>query len=135
MRRSRPILRWTLALTLSAGMLAVGQGRRPGRGESSPGAGRQSKTQQQNSPAGLLPTFAGTIHGVDSKLLTLDVPGENLLEFHCSKKTRYWDGAKKLKSADFKPGTLVAVEARRFPDGSLDAVNVRIDRPKPAPAN
>ena len=93
------------------------------------------QAQQKKLPVELLPTFLGTIHGVDSKLLTLDVPGENLLEFHCSKKTRYWDGAKKLKSADFKPGMNVAVEARRFPDGSLDAVNVRIDRPKPAPEN
>jgi len=80
-----------------------------------------------------MPNFAGTIRGIDSKLLTLEEPGTNLLEFRCSKKTKYYDGSKKIASSGLKPGDRVAVEARRALDGTLDAVIVRFDRPKPRP--
>ena len=82
---------------------------------------------------GLLPSFTGTIRGIDSKGLTLEAPGENLLEFRCSKKTKFADGAKTLKISDFKPGDNVAIDARRELDGSLDAVKVRVDHPQPPP--
>jgi hypothetical protein len=107
--------------------------RQPGAG--SPGGRRGGAKQAQTNPNTQaqepMPNFSGTIHGIDSKLLTLEVPGPNLLEFRCSKKTKYFDGSKKIASSDLKPGDRVAVEARRALDGTLDAVNVRLDRQKP----
>ena len=98
---------------------------------------RTGVNSAQDNPAAqnkdLLPSFTGTIRGIDSKGLTLEVTGENLLEFRCSKKTKYADGDKTLKSSDFKPGDKVAIDARRELDGSLDAVKVRVDHPQPPP--
>jgi hypothetical protein len=74
----------------------------------------------------ILPNFPGTLRGIDGKSLTLETPDENTLLFHCSKKTVYYDGSKKIKSSDLKPGDTISVEGRKAPDGSLDAVNVRL---------
>lgn len=110
-----------------AGLPGLCQTRRqPGAG--SP-RGRRGSVEQAQEP---MPSFSGTIRGVDSKVLALEVPGPNLLEFRCSKKTKYYDGTKKIASSHLKPGDRVTVEARRALDGTLDAVTVRIDRQKPA---
>jgi hypothetical protein len=95
------------------------------------GAARQGQTNPSNPDQDLLPSFTGAIHAIDPKLITLEEPGANLLEFRCSKKTRYYDGPKRIAASNFKPGDRVSIEARRELDGSLDAVNVRRDRPKP----
>jgi hypothetical protein len=95
------------------------------------GGARQAQANPGTQAQEPMPNFSGTIHGIDPKLLTVDVPGPNLLEFRCSKKTKYFDGSKKIASSNLKPGDRVAVEARRALDGSLDAVNVRLDRQKP----
>jgi len=92
-------------------------------------AARRGGAEQAQEP---LPNFSGTIRGIDSKVIALEVPGPNLLEFRCSKKTKYYDGSKKIASSTLKPGDHVTVEARRALDGSLDAVNVRLERQKPA---
>lgn len=121
-----------LLFALAAGLPAIGQiGRPGGRSGTSlppavPGGGRQSRTQKSRSVEGPVPTFTGTIRGVDSKILTVEEAGANLLQFNCSKKTKYYDGSKKIKSATLKPGDRVAVDARRALDGSLDAVTVRL---------
>ena len=107
-------------------------GRYPGRGTRVP-----SNTQGKGDPSGtskdgVLPSFAGTVRGVDAKGLTLERPDENTLEFNCSRKTKFYDGPKKIKGTDLKPGDRVLVEARRAIDGSLDAVNVRVEHQKPS---
>jgi hypothetical protein len=71
------------------------------------------------------PVFAGTLKGADSKTVLIEDQDANLLEFHCSRKTRFLDGKRAIKPADLKPGERVSVEARKAPDGSLDALTVR----------
>jgi len=80
----------------------------------------------------VLPSFSGRVLGVGDKVLTLERPDSNTIEFHCSGKTRYYDGAKKVKASAIAPGDEVSVEAKRAPDGSLDAVNVLLVHRKPA---
>jgi hypothetical protein len=101
------------------------------------GRGRPQRTGQgagtslpKAVPDVTLPSFDGKVRGIDEKLLTLERPDSNTMEFHCSKKTHYFDGTKKVKADAVKTGDSVSVEAKRAPDGSLDAVNVRIQRPK-----
>lgn len=77
-----------------------------------------------------LPSFDGTVRGIDQELLTLERPDSNTMEFHCSKKTHYYDGSRKIKADAVKAGDTVSVDAKRAPDGSLDAVAVRIQHPK-----
>lgn len=73
--------------------------------------------------------FHGRVRVVTSGLLRVDTAGEQTLEFHYSRKTKFYDGDKKLKAISLKPGDRVSVEARRGLDGGLDAVTVRLERP------
>lgn len=74
------------------------------------------------------PVFAGTLKGADARTVLLEDEDANLLEFHCSRKTRFLDGKKTIQPGDLKPGERVSVEARQAPDGSLDALTVRRER-------
>jgi len=136
MESTSVLRRWILVGALVTGLPAMCQtSRQPGSGspQGRRGGGWQAQTNPATPEQEPMPNFAGTIRGIDSKLLTLEEPGTNLLEFRCSKKTKYYDGSKKIASSGLKPGDRVAVEARRALDGTLDAVIVRFDRPKPRP--
>src|SRR5205814_6695615 len=77
-------------------------------------------------------TFIGLVQLVDKGSLTLQEEDSNTLRFVCSRKTHYFDGDKKIKLADIKAGDWVAVETKRFADGALEAMSVRIERSKTA---
>jgi hypothetical protein len=81
-------------------------------------------------------TFVGSVQIVDKASLTLQEDDSNTLRFVCSRKTHYFDGDKKIKLADIKPGDRVTVESKPFPDGELEAINIRVDHPTtPKPAD
>jgi hypothetical protein len=94
------------------------------------GDGRQSKIQPGPSTAEPLATFNGVVHEIDSKTLRIDESESNMLEFNCTRKTKYYDGTKQIKSEAIKPGVLVSVETKRAPDGKLDAVIVHLEHEK-----
>jgi len=77
-----------------------------------------------------LATFTGTVHAMDGKTLTVEDANEKILPFFCTHKTRYFDGSKKIKASDIKPGDRVSVESKPARDGELEAVNVRREHPK-----
>lgn len=87
------------------------------------------------SPDEPLATFAGTVKALDSKWLSIEDQESNTLQFVCSRKTRYYDGSRQIKSSAIQPGDRVSVESRTLPDGALEAVNVRLEREKKEPAN
>ena len=76
-------------------------------------------------PAVPLATFTGTVHEMDGKTLTVEDADAKTLPFFCTHKTRYFDGSKRIKSSDIKPGDRVSVESKTARDGELEAVNVR----------
>jgi hypothetical protein len=84
----------------------------------------------QKAPAGVVPTFVGMLKGQDSKILTLETHDQHTLLFHLSRKTAFLDGSKKIKSTDLRIGDHLAIEARKAPDGSLDALIVRLAEPR-----
>jgi hypothetical protein len=77
-----------------------------------------------------LATFTGTVHAMDGKTLAVEDADAKTLPFFCTHKTRYFDGAKKIKASDIKPGDRVSVESKPARDGELEAVNVRREHPK-----
>lgn len=80
-----------------------------------------------------LATFTGTVQEMDGKTLTLEVEdSSNPLPFVCTHKTRYYDGNKKIKASDIKPGDHVSIDTKRYPDGELEAINVRLEHKKPS---
>ncbi len=89
----------------------------------------QARDQQSKSEE-LLPTFTGIVRGLGRDTLTLERADANTIDFHCTRKTRYLEGKNKIQMTQIKPGDAVSVEARRAPDGSLDAVTVRLEHPK-----
>lgn len=95
-----------------------------------PQHGRQAGGSKEKSEDDLLATFTGTLKGIDKKSLLLEEEAGNEIPMHLTRKTSIRDGDKKLGPSDLKPGTPLSVEAKRFPDGSLDAVNVRVEHPK-----
>ena len=102
-------------------------------------AGATAIAQANKTPDVPLATFTGSVRIIDAKALTIDVAEGNTLEFICTRKTRYYDGSKKIKASAINPGDTVTVEAR--PDLLLkpEAVIVHLEHPKPAepekPAN
>ena len=96
-----------------------------------PGArGRTRSTPGATVPNEPLATFTGAVENIDKKKLTLQEADSNTLQFVCSRKTQYYDGDKKIKSSDIKPGDRVTVETKRFADREMEAINVRVDHPK-----
>lgn len=77
-----------------------------------------------------LATFSGAVQDVDKKLLRIKSEDANTLQFVCSRKTQYFDGDKKIKVTDVKPGDRVSVDSKRFRNGELQAINVHIEHPK-----
>jgi len=79
-----------------------------------------------------LATFTGTVKELTGKTLVLETQDTNELPFVCTHKTRYYDGKKQIKASDIKPGDPVSIETKRFRDGELEAINVRLERKKPS---
>ena len=77
-----------------------------------------------------LATFSGSVQDIDKKLLRIKSEDTNTLQFVCDRKTQFFDGDKKIKITDIKPGDHVSVESKRFRDGELEAIHVRLERPK-----
>jgi hypothetical protein len=78
-----------------------------------------------------LATIHGIVQSSTPKTLVVETADSNALEFFCTKKTRYFEGKKKIKSADLVKGDLVTVESRTNLLGEAEAVNVTREAPKP----
>ncbi len=91
------------------------------------GGGRSQQPSLSATPA---VTFTGIVRGIDAKILNIEGPETNTLVFHCSKKTKYFDGGKEIKRDAIKTDDHVSVDSRRAPDGSMDALSVRVEHPK-----
>jgi phosphate-selective porin len=74
-----------------------------------------------------LATFSGVVQEIDSRKLALQDADSNTLQFVLTHKTRYYAGSKKIKASDIKKGDRVSIETKRFPDGELEAINVRLE--------
>ena len=77
-----------------------------------------------------LASFTGAVQNIDKKKITVQESESNTLQFVCSRKTQYYNGGKKIKLSDIKPGDRVTVETKRLADGEMEAINVRIEHPK-----
>jgi hypothetical protein len=86
---------------------------------------RQNKSSEEP-----LATFTGVLREVSRKVFTIENADSNHIEFRCSKKTTFYDGAKKIKPSALKNGDPISVEARSGLDGSLEAVNIHLSRQK-----
>ena len=89
--------------------------------------------QNRQQPLEVLPNFTGVLTSVDKKKLTIEGEEANSLEFNRTRKTKYYSGSKSINGTALKPGEKVSIEARRAPDGTLDAVNVRLEEKKQQP--
>ena len=117
------MIRFIFALLLLAAAIPASAqyGRRMGVG------GRSQQPSLSSTPA---VTFAGIVRGIDAKLLNIEGPENNTIVFHCSKKTKYFDGGKEIKRDQIKIEAHVSVDARRAPDGSMDALKIHLEHPK-----
>jgi hypothetical protein len=119
------VCRIGVLLLLLAALPSPCQIARPGRGGSrSPRTGVGDVSGQQP-----LATFKGTVQEIDKKALTVEEADSNTLQFVCSRKTHYYNGTKEIKASTLKPGDRVTVETKRFRDGELEAINVRLEKP------
>jgi uncharacterized ubiquitin-like protein YukD len=76
-----------------------------------------------------LATFSGVVEEIDVKKIDLQDADGNTLRFVLTHKTRYFAGTKKIKASDIKRGDQLSIETKRFPDGELEAINVRVQSP------
>jgi hypothetical protein len=117
------MIRFVALLLLVAAIPASAQ-----YGRSRMGSGGRSQQPSLSSTPAV--TFTGIVHGIDAKLLNIEGPETNTIVFHCTKKTKYFDGDKEIKRDEIKIDAHVSVDARRAPDGSMDALKVRLEHPK-----
>jgi hypothetical protein len=96
-----------------------------------PGIYQDPRKTQPGSASQPMPAFIGKVSDVSDKRVTLEIEGGNLMEFTRTRKTEYYDGKEKIKGSVIKAGDRVTIETRKAPDGTLDAVIVRLER-KPA---
>lgn len=75
-----------------------------------------------------MPAFSGKVLEIDKKKLTLESESPNPMEFNRTRKTEYFDGKDTIKAGVIKAGDTVTVETRKAPDGTLDAVIVRLEK-------
>jgi hypothetical protein len=122
MSRLRRFMTFACVLVV-AGVPASAQYGRPRYG----GGGRSQQPSLSSTPA---VTFTGIVRGGDAKLLNIEGPESNTIVFHCSRKTKYFDGDKEIKRDAIKIDVHVSVDAKRAPDGSMDALKVHIEHPK-----
>jgi hypothetical protein len=80
-----------------------------------------------------LATLSGRVEAISAKSLTVRDADGNTLQFVCTHKTRYYDGARRIKSSGISRGDRVSVDTKRYPDGELEAINVRLE-PKKKPS-
>jgi hypothetical protein len=97
-------------------------------------SGTRSANPDQSTTGKVLPSFTGIVRGSDKKLLLLEQADQNTMQFFCTGKTHYFDGAKKIKASQIQIGDRVLVEARLGPDGKPEAVNVRLNPEEPPPS-
>lgn len=71
-----------------------------------------------------LATIHGIVQSSTPKRLIVETADANTLEFFCTKKTRYFEGKKKITSANLAKGDLVTVESRPTLLGEAEAVNI-----------
>jgi len=109
-----------VALLIILGIASVGFAQIYRRGQAAPGA-------VGDEP---LATFTGAVQDIDKKVLRIKSEDANTLQFVCDRKTQYFDGDKKIKITDIKPGDRVSVESKRFRNGELEAIHVRLEHPK-----
>ena len=96
-----------------------------------PGMYEDPRKTQPGSAKQPMPAFVGKVADINDKRLTLENEGSNTMEFTRTRKTEFYDGKEKIKGSAIKVGDKVTVETRKAPDGTLDAVIVRLER-KPA---
>ena len=110
-----------MKLVVVLGLLLAQYGQYPGI------YGDQRKTEPGSSKQPM-PAFTGKILDISGKRLTLENEGANAMEFNRLRKTEYFDGKTKIKPGAIKAGDRVTIETRKAPDGTLDAVIVRLER-------
>jgi hypothetical protein len=76
-------------------------------------------------------TLHGTVVAVSSKKISVKISDDNVLDFHVTRKTKFYSSGKQANAKIVKVGEPATMEAIRAGDGSLDAVNVRVNPPKP----
>lgn len=86
--------------------------------------------KSDKSVEAVLPAFPGTVQSASAKALNLELHDGNTMNFKCSRKTVWLDGEKKVQPSAVKEGDMVVVEGKKAPDGTMDAVYVRLQRPK-----
>lgn len=58
------------------------------------------------------PALPAAFRDIDGTALTLDNTDSEPLRFFCTRKMRYYSGAKRIGSSDIKPGSRVTVESK-----------------------
>ncbi len=71
-----------------------------------------------------LASIYGAVKVSEPKTLIVETADSNTIEFYCTKRTRYFEGNKRISQAQLKPGDLVRVESRTNLLGEPEAVNV-----------
>lgn len=91
-------------------------------------AEKEPKSQKSNDSGPELASFSGVVRVIDRKNLLLKLADDHVLKFDRSGKTRFFKDSSKVKASAVHAGDLVTIEASQDLDGTLEAVNVRLEQ-------
>jgi hypothetical protein len=82
-------------------------------------------------------TFHGTVRSISKQEIVLDLPEDQSVAFHISRKTKFVKEAKPIKPTEIAAGAPVTIDGKRDARGNTEAVTVTVDtkpaaRPDPA---
>ena len=97
----------------------------PGRtGPGIPVPGRGSKPKGDTTKGQPLPNFRGTLKHMDSKIITLALDDNRILDFKRTDKTKFFKNGDEIKDPKFAEGDQLSVEGPEDSEGYMTAVNV-----------
>ena len=101
--------------------------RRGGQGKQTP-SDRKAPAKQQTIH------FDGVVRARATESISVETGDTRIVEFLCSKDTKYLRNGETIEGAALKPGDEVMVDAWRDEEGFFHAISVSLRKQAPAPA-
>ena len=97
------------------------------------GQGKQTPSDSKAPAKKVSIHFNGVVRTRAAESISVETDDTRIVEFLCSKDTKYLRNGEAIQSAVLKPGDEVAVEAWRDEEGFFHAISVSVRKPAPAP--
>jgi hypothetical protein len=117
-------------------------GQARGRSRSSIGQAGPATPVDPNAPKGVYPTERGVLKSISGGQLFVEMDDEHEMKFRITRKTKIFTQTKdaqgknvpkEIKASSLEPGETIDVDMQTAPDGSFEAIRIRLVPLNPEP--